>query len=250
MPKKKAPAKKTAAPAKARPAKTAPPEPAKAMLTVYIMGKAHRVPADATIMGAIEYAGYQIKRGAGCREGFCGACATVYRLPGDYKIYTGLACTTLVQEGMWLSQLPVIPAQKPVYDVEKLAPNVTAFQVLYPEIFRCVACNTCTKACPQSLEVMDYIQAAIRGDIEKVMDLSFDCLSCGLCAIRCPAEIVHYNVGILGRRLYGRYLAPKSPELEKRLREMREKKFDREYKELMGLNRDELKKRYYARDTE
>jgi ferredoxin len=250
MAKKKAPAKKKAASARPRPVKTAPQEPPKKMFTVYIMGKAHRVPAEATIMGAIEYAGYQIKRGAGCREGFCGACATVYRLPGDYKIYTGLACTTLVQEGMWLSQLPVIPAQKPVYDIEKLPADVTAFQVLYPEIFRCVACNTCTKACPQSLEVMDYIQAAIRGDIEKVMDLSFDCLSCGLCAIRCPAEIVHYNVGILGRRLYGRYLAPKSPELEKRLLEIKGKKFDKEYKELMGMKRDELKKRYYARDTE
>ena len=250
MAKKKVPPKKKAAPARHRPVKTAPQKPPKEMVTVYIMGKAHRVPAEATIMGAIEYAGYQIKRGAGCREGFCGACATVYRLPGDYKIYTGLACTTLVQEGMWLSQLPVIPAQKPVYDIEKLEPNVTAFQVLYPEIFRCVACNTCTKACPQSLEVMDYIQAAIRGDIERVMDLSFDCLSCGLCAIRCPAEIVHYNVGILARRLYGRYLAPKSPELEKRLKEIKEKKFDKEYKELMGLKHDELKKRYYARDTE
>ena len=250
MAKKKAPAKKKAASARPRPVKTAPQEPPKKMFTVYIMGKAHRVPAEATIMGAIEYAGYQIKRGAGCREGFCGACATVYRLPGDYKIYTGLACTTLVQEGMWLSQLPVIPAQNPVYDIEKLPADVTAFQVLYPEIFRCVACNTCTKACPQSLEVMDYIQAAIRGDIEKVMDLSFDCLSCGLCAIRCPAEIVHYNVGILGRRLYGRYLAPKSPELEKRLLEIKGKKFDKEYKELMGMKRDELKKRYYARDTE
>jgi len=250
MAKKRAPAKKKAASARPRPVKTAPQEPPKKMFTVYIMGKAHRVPAEATIMGAIEYAGYQIKRGAGCREGFCGACATVYRLPGDYKIYTGLACTTLVQEGMWLSQLPVIPAQKPVYDIEKLPADVTAFQVLYPEIFRCVACNTCTKACPQSLEVMDYIQAAIRGDIEKVMDLSFDCLSCGLCAIRCPAEIVHYNVGILGRRLYGRYLAPKSPELEKRLLEIKGKKFDKEYKELMGMKRDELKKRYYARDTE
>ena len=250
MAKKKAPAKKKAASARPRPVKTAPQEPPKKMFTVYIMGKAHRVPAEATIMGAIEYAGYQIKRGAGCREGFCGACAPVSRLPGDYKIYTGLACTTLVQEGMWLSQLPVIPAQKPVYDIEKLPADVTAFQVLYPEIFRCVACNTCTKACPQSLEVMDYIQAAIRGDIEKVMDLSFDCLSCGLCAIRCPAEIVHYNVGILGRRLYGRYLAPKSPELEKRLLEIKGKKFDKEYKELMGMKRDELKKRYYARDTE
>jgi formate hydrogenlyase subunit 6/NADH:ubiquinone oxidoreductase subunit I len=232
---------------RAAPGKTETP---KAMATVFIMGKSHSVPADATIMGAIEYAGYQIKRGAGCREGFCGACATVYRLPGDYKIYTGLACTTLVQEGMWLSQLPVIPAHKPVYDIEKLEPDVTSFQKLYPEIFRCVACNTCTKACPQSLEVMDYIQAAIRGDVEKVMDLSFDCLSCGLCAIRCPAEIVHYNVGILGRRLYGRYLSKKSPELDQRLKEVKAGAFDKEYQQLMKMGRDELKKRYYARDSE
>jgi formate hydrogenlyase subunit 6/NADH:ubiquinone oxidoreductase subunit I len=248
--KKKAPAKKTSRTKKPVKSTVEKKDAAEKMVTVYIMGKAHSVPSEATIMGAIEYAGYQIKRGAGCREGFCGACATVYRLPGDYKIYTGLACTTLVEEGMWLSQLPVIPAQKPVYDIEKLTPDVTAFQVLYPEIFRCVACNTCTKACPQSLEVMDYIQAAIRGDIEKVMDLSFDCLSCGLCAIRCPAEIVHYNVGILAKRLYARYLAPKSPELEKRLSEIKSRKYDREFKKLMAMKRDELKKRYYARDSE
>jgi ferredoxin len=82
------------------------------------------------------------------------------------------------------------------------------------------------------------------------MDLSFDCLSCGLCAIRCPAEIVHYNVGLLGRRLYGRYLTLKSPELEQRLKEVKARKFDKEYKEMMTMKRDELKKRYYARDTE
>lgn len=222
----------------------------KKMITVFIMGKAYRVPADATIMGAIEYAGYQIKRGAGCREGFCGACATVYRLPGDYKIYTGLACTTLVQDQMWLSQLPAIPAQKPIYDIRKLRPDVTAFQKLYPEVFRCVACNTCTKACPQELEVMDYIQAAMQGDIEKAMDLSFDCLCCGLCAIRCPAEIVQYNVGLLAKRLYGRYMSKKSEQLEKRIREIRRHKFDREYEELMNMRREELKKRYYERDLE
>lgn len=220
------------------------------MVTVYIMGRAYKVPAESTIMGAIEYAGYQIKRGAGCREGFCGACATVYRLPGDFKIYTGLACTTLVQDGMWLSQLPSIPAHKPVYDLEKLEPNITAFQQLFPEIFRCVACNTCTKACPQNLEVMEYIQAAIRGDIAKVMDLSFDCLCCGLCSIRCPAEIVHYNVGLLAKRLYGRYLAPRSQELELRLQEIRLGKYNNEYKKLMKMSREELKKLYYARDIE
>ncbi len=219
-------------------------------VTVYIMGRPYRVPADATIMGAIEYAGYQIKRGAGCREGFCGACATVYRLRGDYKIYTGMACMTLVKEGMWLAQLPAIPAQKPSYDIEQLAPTVAAFQRLYPEIFRCVACNTCTKACPQGLQVMDYIQAAKRGDIATVMDLSFDCLACGLCAIRCPAEIVHYHVAILARRLYGRYLAPRSEHLDRRIEQVRSGCYNGQYAELMGLSKEELNQRYYARDIE
>lgn len=224
--------------------------PKKEMATVYLMGKAHKVPADATIMGAIEYAGYLIKRGAGCREGFCGACATVYRLPGDYKIYTGLACTTIVEDQMWLAQLPSFPGQKAIYDLEKIEPNVSTIQKLYPEVFRCVACNTCTKACPQDLEVMDYIQAAKQGNIERLMDLSFDCLSCGLCAIRCPSEIVQYNVGILGRRLYGRYLAKESKQLKKRIREVKSRKFDKEYKSMMKMTEKELKKIYYDRDTE
>jgi formate hydrogenlyase subunit 6/NADH:ubiquinone oxidoreductase subunit I len=222
----------------------------KELVTVFIMGNAYKVPAKATIMGAIEYAGYQIKRGAGCREGFCGACATVYRMPGDYNIYTGLACTELVKEGMWLSQLPSIPGQKAIYDLNELEPNVTAIQKLYPEVFRCVACNTCTKACPQDLEVMDYIQAAMRGDIATVMDLSYDCLCCGLCAIRCPAEIVHFNVGILAKRLYGKYLSPKSPELDEQLKQVNDNLFDQEYDQLMSMSKENLKDEYYQRDME
>jgi len=244
---KKAAKKKPTKQAKAKSVKKAPK---KEMVTVFIMGKAHKVPADATIMGAIEYAGYQIKRGAGCREGFCGACATVYRLPGDYKIYTGLACTTIVEDDMWLSQLPSIPGQKAIYDINKLEASVATIQKLYPEVFRCVACNTCTKACPQDLEVMDYIQAAMRGDIEQVMDLSFDCLCCGLCAIRCPAEIVQYNVGLLAKRLYGKYLSPESKQLKKRLKEVKEHKFDKEYREFMKMKKEKLKKKYYDRDLE
>lgn len=219
-------------------------------VNVFIMGKGYKVPAEATIMGAMEYAGYQIIRGAGCREGFCGACATVYRLPGDYKIYTGLACTTMVEKDMWLSQLPAIPAHKSIYDINKIEPNVATIQKLYPEVFRCVACNSCTKACPQDLEVMDYIQAAKRGDIEAVMDLSFDCLCCGLCAIRCPAEIVQFNVSILAKRLYGKYLAPKSKELNIRIKEIKKNKYDKEYNDLMTANKKDLKKQYYARDME
>ena len=97
---------------------------------------------------------------------------------------------------------------------------------------------------------MDYIQAAMRGDIEMVMDLSFDCISCGLCAIRCPAEIVQYNVGLLAKRLYGKYLNPKSKGLEKRLKEIKHNKYDKDYKELMKMKTKDLKKKYYDRDSE
>ncbi|MGO8952244.1 MAG: 4Fe-4S dicluster domain-containing protein [Rhodomicrobium sp.] len=220
------------------------------MVNVYINGKRHVVPEHATIMRAIEYAGHQIIRGAGCREGFCGACGTIYRLPGDYKLYTGLACTTLVKEGMSLTQIPSVPMEKAVYDLEKLKPDVNAILQVYPVTFRCVACGTCSKACPQGLPVMDYIQAAMRGDIAAVADLSFDCVACGLCALRCPAEIIQHEVGILSKRLTGRYLRKESKELDERLKEIRARKFDAEYAELMAMDGAALSKLYYARDME
>jgi hypothetical protein len=57
-------------------------------------------------------------------------------------------------------------------------------------------------------------------------------------------------VALLCRRLYGKYLSVKSPELEKRLKELEEKKYDKEYKELMNMNKEKLKKKYYDRDME
>ena len=76
------------------------------------MGKKYEVPDTLTIMKALEYAGYQYIRGCGCRGGVCGACATVYRKAGDYKIYTGLACQTVVEPEMYLAQIPFYPANR------------------------------------------------------------------------------------------------------------------------------------------
>ena len=220
------------------------------MISLYIMGKKYVVPEGSTIMGALEYAGYQLKRGCGCREGFCGACATVYRTIDDYKIKTGLACQTVVEPNMYLAQIPFFPANKALYDLNELEPSISTFQEVYPETFRCVSCNTCTKACPQDLEVMDYIQALIRGDIAQAADLSFDCIMCGLCAARCPAEIVQYNVAVLARRLYGKYLSKKGEYLESRLKEIKEHKYDREIEGFMHMDKESLNKKYYARDIE
>ncbi len=62
----------------------------------FVSAKSMRFLADLTIMTAMEYAGYQLKRGCGCRHGFCGACATIYRIKGTDELKTCLACQTQV----------------------------------------------------------------------------------------------------------------------------------------------------------
>ncbi len=219
-------------------------------VTIYIMGRGYRVPADLTILTAMEYAGYKFIRGCGCRQGFCGACSTVYRRKGEYKLETGMACQTRVEDGMYLVQIPFTPAEKAIYDISKEEYNINVFFKYYPELARCVSCNTCTKACPQDLEVMDYVQAALKGDFEGITEDSFDCIQCGLCAIRCPAEIVQYHIAQLGRRMYGRYDNPEPEHLEKRLKEIKKGKFDKEMDEIIHLNRKELEKLYAERKRE
>ncbi|MCK4817905.1 2Fe-2S iron-sulfur cluster binding domain-containing protein, partial [bacterium] len=93
------------------------------MIPIFIMGKRYEVPESLTIMKAIEYAGYKYIRGCGCRGGICGACATVYRKPGDYKIRVGLACQTVVEPDMYLTQMPFYPANRAVYDFGALQGN-------------------------------------------------------------------------------------------------------------------------------
>lgn len=225
-------------------------ETADDMITIYIMGKQYEVPSNLTIMKAMEYAGYKFIRGCGCRGGFCGACGTVYRTKDDYKLKAGLACQTVVEEGMFLTQIPFFPANKAIYDLEDLKPTAEQVIKLYPEIFRCVSCNTCTKICPQDIEVMNYVNAALRGDISKTADMSFDCIMCGLCAARCPAEIVQYNVGILCRRLYGRHVAPPAKHLQDKVAEVEEGNFDSKLEELIKADEKKLRKLYNERDIE
>jgi succinate dehydrogenase/fumarate reductase-like Fe-S protein len=224
-------------------------EPAE-IIPIYIMGKRYDVPASLTIMKAFEWAGYTLVRGVGCRAGFCGACSTVYRIKDDPKLYFGLACQTVVQPEMYLGQIPFFPAKRAEYDITKLEATAQALFQTYPELLRCLGCGTCTKACPQELNVKGYMAAAMRGDIAAVANMSFDCIMCGLCAARCPAEEPQYNVAILSRRLYGRYLAPRSQHLYDRVSELEAGKFDAEIDELKTLDIAALKERYKARETE
>ena len=220
------------------------------MVNVFLYGKKYEVPSDLTIMEAMEYAGYKLVRGVGCRNGFCGACATVYRVKGDRELHACLACSTKVEDNMYVATLPFFPLIKEVYDIEQVRPDEQIMMQLYPEIYSCVGCNACTKACSQQLNVMQYIAHAQRGEYDKCAQLSFDCVMCGICSTRCPAGISHPQVAMLARRLNGKYIAPESKHLTERVKEIQDGLCAEAMEAIMAKPIDELKELYNHRDIE
>ncbi len=220
------------------------------MVNVFLYGKKYEVPSDLTIMEAMEYAGYRLVRGVGCRNGFCGACATVYRVKGDRELHAALACSTKVEDGMYVATLPFFPLIKETYDIEKVRPDEQIMMQLYPEIYSCVGCNACTKACSQQLNVMQYIAHAQRGEYDKCAQLSFDCVMCGICSSRCPAGISHPQVAMLARRLNGKYIAPESKHLAERVKEIQDGLCAEAMEAIMAKPIEELKELYNHRDIE
>lgn len=220
------------------------------MVNVYFFGKRYEVPSNLTIMTAMEYAGYQLVRGVGCRNGFCGACATIYRIKGQQELKMALACQTQVEDNMYVATLPFFPLVKQIYDINEVKPEQQLMMQLYPEIYSCVGCNACTRACTQGLNVMQYIAYAQRGDFKACADLSFDCVMCGVCSSRCPAGISHPQVAMLARRLNGKYLTPDAQHLLDRVKEIAEGKCDADMQKVMSLSDADIREAYNTREIE
>jgi len=220
------------------------------LIPIYVMGKRYLVPYGLTIMKAMEYAGFQYIRGCGCRGGICGACGTVYRKPKDYHIYVGLACQTIAEPDMYLTQIPFYPANRASYDFAELKANPEEIFKLYPEIFRCLACNTCTKACPMEVPVMDVISAIKQGNIARAAELSFSCIQCGLCTSRCLGELPQYHIAQLARRVYGSKIAPRDKHLVETVQTVKSRKYQGILEELMKFDLQQLKTAYRSREME
>ncbi len=220
------------------------------LVPIFIMGKRYNVPSTLTIQKAFEYAGYQLIRSCGCRGGICGACATVYRLPDSPKIYVGLACQTVVQPNMYIAMVPFFPANRAIYDLEQITPDVKTLLKLYPELAKCMGCNTCTKSCPMDLPVMEYISAALRGDVEKAAELSFPCVMCGICTSRCPAELPQYHIAMLTRRLTARYIHAQADHLKAMVQRIESGRYEEPLKQLTKTDLATLRKLYVDRQME
>jgi heterodisulfide reductase subunit C len=131
-----------------------------------------------------------------------------------------------------------------LYAVRDIDPESLDIVKTYPELMRCMGCNTCTKSCPVDLKVMDYISAAIRGDLEEVVERSIDCVMCGMCAARCPAEITPFNIALFVRRIYGMHMVPQSAQFEQRLAAIADGSYDEELSRLKTMPDKEMQARF------
>jgi len=81
--------------------------------------------------------------------------------------------------------------------------------------------------------------AAMKGDVARLADLSFDCIMCGLCAARCPAKRPNITLRSWPGGLWC-YLAPHSQHLAGRLEELKAGQYSEELAQLKQMAREEL----------
>jgi len=144
---------------------------------------------------------------------------------------------------------PFVPMNRAQYDFEKLSNQPGILGKMYPEVYRCLQSNTCTRICPMEIQVMDYIVHAIRGDVEEVAMLSFQCIMCGACTSKCPAEISQPNVALLARRVYGRHIFPIPDSLHQRVADIEKGQCDGILDKLAQLPIEELTNVLYTKRT-
>ncbi|MGM9642073.1 MAG: 4Fe-4S ferredoxin, partial [Eubacteriales bacterium] len=67
---------------------------------------------------------------------------------------------------------------------------------------------------------------------------------------RCPAEISHPHVGLLARRLTGKYIAPETEHLINRVDEINRGEYDELIEQIMQKPIAEMQELYNTRDIE
>ena len=169
------------------------------MLKITLLGNEYEVPEGITVSDAFEYAGIKSFHGKGCKSGFCGACAVLYRTPGDSMVKACLACQTKVQEGMCIATIPGLKTENSVYAHVKDGTLLS----LYPEINSCIGCGTCTRLCPKGIDAKKLVEYAREGRNDLVAKEAVSCVMCGICAEKCPRGIKPYSVGMYAGRIEG-----------------------------------------------
>jgi ferredoxin len=202
-----------------------------ALVSVTINTHPCQVPHAITAIQALWYAGERPIRGIGCLGGSCGACVFSYRLGNDPAIKTGLACQTLVEEGMRFTFAPQPPhPMNPgaSYTLQDLQPSKEQLAKFYPEARRCTNCMACNWVCPQGIDARAMVRRSTANDFNDAAERYTTCIMCGLCATVCDVGIAPQRVGLFAHRAVGRSLSV-PPFLTARLEEIRTGRFNAEW---------------------
>lgn len=219
-------------------------QPEKPIVRIAFRGMHYEVPENLTVIQALEYIGHFFIRGCGCRGGVCGACVMAYRTKGDHRLRVGLACQTVAVDGMDIQQLLYFPVTRQGGDLSSLKLKLSDLLSIHPELTRCLGCYTCTKSCPQEIQVGEAMAALLREDWELAYQISFECIMCGMCTARCPADLSPHQILLVIRRLFGRDILPTPDYLDRRLEEIRIGTFTKELQALRKMSPEAIRERF------
>ena len=202
------------------------------MVAVTVNDFSCQVPHGITAIQALWYAGERPIKGIGCLGGSCGACVFSYRIGNDSSIKTGLACQTLVEEGMQFAfppqPSPLLMKPGASYTLEDLQPVKEQLVKFYPEARRCTNCMACNWVCPQGIDARAMVRRATAGDFADSAERYTTCIMCGLCATVCDVGIAPQRVGLFAHRAVARSLSPPAALLA-RIEEIRSGVFEAQW---------------------
>ncbi|MFM7841128.1 MAG: 4Fe-4S dicluster domain-containing protein, partial [Nitrospira sp.] len=138
--------------------------------------------------------------------------------------------------------VPPFPARKATYDIRQLKDPKQDLFALYPEAPLCRNCNACTEACPQTIDVREGVWRAVFGDFQAVSEMFMDCVMCGLCTPVCIADIAPNLVALYASRAHGAHFVEKPIQLDHRIKEITDGKYQGDWEQVMKMNEQELVK--------
>ncbi len=203
-------------------------------VTIEFDGSSHSVPEGITVIQAMWHLGRPMIHGVGCLGGVCGACTITMRSSSQTESQTALACQTMVEDSMALTFLPPDASKKVMTPLSADVADEKKMIHFYPETRRCVACQACTTICPQGIDVMEGVRAAINGEISAVAEKFTSCVMCGLCSMVCDARIRPHRVGIYARRLSVAAHPGSADQLFTRIDEINTGKYTEEWERVMS----------------
>ncbi len=202
------------------------------MIQIHVDGRPLQVPEGVTVVQALWHAGHELIRGIGCLGGVCGACTFNYKKEGELGPKSGLACQTLVSQGMSFSMPASIPQSRPSYSLNGQEDLQTAFFNTFPTSRRCVRCSACTMVCPQKIDVQGGVVRSLTGKFPEISEMFYNCIMCGLCEAVCDVSIQPNLIGLYARRLTGVRLLSIPGNLTSRVQEVESGHYEPIWKEL------------------